>query len=336
MKALLCENPGELRLIERDAPTRRPDEVLVRMRRVGICGTDYHIYHGNQPYFEYPRVIGHELAAEVIEIPAGSAFRMGQIVSVEPYLYCGACRACLRGRTNCCQKLKVLGVHTDGGLCEFLSLPERHLVSADGLEVDHAAMVEFLAISAHGIRRAEVTRADRVAVVGAGPIGIAAAIFARARGAEVSVIDLNQGRLAFCADKVGVAHTYETSPDLRDRLGTATQGDFFDVVVDATGSPAAMRAGFGLVGHGGRYLLLSIVNAEIAFSDPEFHKRETTLLASRNATMQDFQTVLDAMRAGQVPLAALASHHGPLAEAPSLIPAWSKPETGVIKALVTI
>jgi 2-desacetyl-2-hydroxyethyl bacteriochlorophyllide A dehydrogenase len=336
MKALRCDEPGRLSVIEQGRPTAGVGEVLVRIRRVGICGTDYHIVKGDQPYFEYPRVIGHELAGEVVEAPEGSGLAAGQIVCIEPYLACGACRACGRGRTNCCRRLQVLGVHRDGGACEYLAVPEKNLVAADGLGLDAAAMVEFLAIGAHGVQRSGAGPGSRVAVVGAGPIGIAAAIFAKARGAAVSVIDLNPRRLAFCRDEIGVDAVFETSADIADRLAAATDGEFFDVVIDATGSPAAMAKGFSYVGHGGTYVLLSIVSADITFSDPEFHKRETSLLASRNATREDFETVLQAMRAGAVPIAALASHRGGLDDAPRLVPAWGKPEAGVIKALVEL
>jgi 2-desacetyl-2-hydroxyethyl bacteriochlorophyllide A dehydrogenase len=336
MRALRCEEPGRLSVVERAAPARGPDEVLVRIRRVGICGTDYHIFHGNQPYLSYPRVIGHELAGEVVEAPSGTSLRAGQIVCIEPYLYCGECRACRQGKTNCCRRLEVLGVHRDGGACEYVAIPERHVIPAGDLGFDAAAMVEFLAIGAHGVERSGAGPASRVAIVGAGPIGIAAATFAKARGAEVSVIDINTRRLAFCQDQIGVDHVFEASPDLDDRLEAATTGDFFDVVIDATGSPAAMTKGLSYVGHGGTYVLLSIVKADITFNDPEFHKRETSLLGSRNATRHDFETVLDAMHSGRVPIAALASHRGGLDEAPMLVPTWSKPEAGVIKALIEI
>jgi len=336
MKAILCEKPETLRLIDRPEPQRRPGEVLVRIRRVGICGTDYHIYKGNQPYFEYPRVIGHELGAEVVEADAGSAYRPGQVVAIQPYLHCGRCGACRRGRTNCCKTLSVLGVHRDGGLCEFLSVPEQNVVPAEGLTVDQAAMVEFLAIGAHGIRRGAPAAGDRVLVVGAGPIGIAATIFAKLRGAHVSVLDLNPGRLAFSRDVLQADAVFEGGGDIDDRLSRATDGDFFDLVVDATGSPAAMRKGFAYVAHAGTYVLLSVVLGEVGFSDPEFHKRETTLLASRNATREDFEHVLASMRAGHVPTAALGTHRGGLAEVPALVPGWSRPEAGVIKALVEV
>jgi 2-desacetyl-2-hydroxyethyl bacteriochlorophyllide A dehydrogenase len=336
MRALRCDEPGRLSVIQRNTPVRGPGEVLVRIRRIGICGTDYHILHGNQPYLNYPRVIGHELAGEIVEAPSGSSLHAGQTVCIEPYLYCGACRACRQGKTNCCQSLQVLGVHRDGGACEYIAVPEHNVVPAGGLSFDEAAMVEFLAIGAHGVQRSGAGPESRAAVVGAGPIGIAAAIFAKARGAEVSVIDMNTRRLTFCRDQVGVDHVFEASPDLDDRLTAATDGEFFDIVVDATGSPAAMTKGFSYVGHGGTYVLLSIVRADITFNDPEFHKRETSLLGSRNATRRDFEAVLDAMRAGKVPVSALASHRGELDEAPGLLPTWSMPEAGVIKALVEL
>jgi 2-desacetyl-2-hydroxyethyl bacteriochlorophyllide A dehydrogenase len=336
MRALRCDEPGKLSIIQRDLPKPGPGEVLVRIRRVGICGTDYHIYHGNQPYLEYPRVIGHELAGEIAEAPIGSSLKVGDIVCIEPYLYCGTCRACQRGKTNCCQNLQVLGVHRDGGACEYLVVPERNVVPAPGLGLDEAAMVEFLAIGAHGVQRSGMGPASRVAVVGAGPIGIAAAIFAKTRGAEVSVLDMNTQRLAFCQDEIGVNHAFEVSSDIDERLKAATGGDFFDIVLDATGSPKAMIKGFSYVAHGGTYVLLSIVRADITFNDPEFHKRETSLLGSRNATRHDFEMVLDAMRNGRVPVAALASHRSSLDEAPDRVPAWSTPEAGVIKALVEL
>jgi threonine dehydrogenase-like Zn-dependent dehydrogenase len=197
-------------------------------------------------------------------------------------------------------------------------------------------MAEFLAIGAHGVQRSGVRPTNRVAVVGAGPIGIAAAIFAKAQGAEVSVLDMNTQRLAFCQDQIGVDHAFEVSADIDERLKAGTGGDFFDVVLDATGSPKAMMKGFSYVGHGGTYVLLSIVRANITFNDPEFHKRETSLLGSRNATRQDFEMVLDAMRNSTVPVAALASHRSSLDEAPDRVPAWSTPEAGVIKALVEL
>jgi 2-desacetyl-2-hydroxyethyl bacteriochlorophyllide A dehydrogenase len=335
MKAILCDRPGSLSLIDRPDPAPKPGEALLRIRRIGVCGTDYHILSGNQPFLSYPRVMGHELAAEVVEAPAGSGFAPGDAVVVVPYLSCGTCRACLKGMTNACRRISVLGVHQDGGMAEFLSVPVGNLIAAGSLSLDQAAMVEFLAIGAHGVRRGALTAADRVLVVGAGPIGMAAVIFARVRGAEVTAMDMRADRLAFVRETLGAA-TVVASDTVRDEFEAMTEGEFFDVVIDATGYAPSIGRGLSFVGHGGRYVLLSVVQADIAFADPEFHKRETTLLASRNAQPADFSEVMRQIEAGAVPTAALATHRAPLTDAPAAMPLWSTPQAGVIKALLEV
>jgi 2-desacetyl-2-hydroxyethyl bacteriochlorophyllide A dehydrogenase len=315
---------------------RGPGEVLVRLRRVGVCGTDLHIYAGNQPYLSYPRVMGHELAGTVEAAPEQSGLRPGEIVSVLPYLSCGACNACRKGLTNCCRNLQVLGVHRDGGMTELLSLPEAAVIPAPGLGLDEAAMVEFLAIGAHAVRRSGVGAGDRTLVVGAGPIGMAAALFAKLAGADVTLLDPREDRLAFCADRLGLASAVPAREGDAAALSDLTGGEFFDTVFDATGSAAAIERGFGFVAHGGTYVLVSIVSGNITFSDPEFHKRETTLLGSRNATPADFQAVMAAMREGRIPTAALATHRLALAEVPERFPALLDPAERVVKALVDL
>jgi 2-desacetyl-2-hydroxyethyl bacteriochlorophyllide A dehydrogenase len=227
-------------------------------------------------------------------------------------------------------------VHVDGGMTDFICAPERNVVAADGVTADQAAMVEFLAIGAHAARRANIAAGDRALIVGAGPIGIGCILFARKRGAAVSVLDLRGDRLAFCHDTLGVAEAIEASGDVTKTLADLTANDFFDVVIDATGSAKAMTAGFRYVAHGGTYVLVSVVRETIGFEDPEFHKREMTLLASRNATPEDFREVFGAMRDGLIPTDALVTHRSTLEEAVSLFPVWIKPETGVIKALIDI
>ncbi len=334
MKTVICDRPGSLSLIDRPAPRPAAGEALLRIRRIGVCGTDYHILGGQQPYLSYPRVMGHELGAEVVEAPAGSGLTPGMVVVVIPYLSCGTCRACRRGFTNCCRRISVLGVHQDGGMAEYLAVPTTNLIAAPELSLDQAAMVEFLAIGAHGIRRAAITPEDRVLVVGAGPIGMAALIFARARGAEVTVMDLRADRLDFSRAQLGASAVVTASPNAEAELKALTDDEFFDVVIDATGHLPSIRRGLSFVGHGGRYVLLSIVQDEIGFPDPEFHKRETTLLASRNALPEDFAEVIRQITSGRVPTAALATHRAPLASAPEAMPAWSSPQAGVIKAIL--
>lgn len=336
MLTIVCETPGTLLAREEPKPQRGEGDVLLRVRRIGVCGTDLHIFSGNQPYLAYPRVMGHELAGTVEEAPEGSALHPGDQAYVIPYLSCGECHACRQGKTNCCSRIQVLGVHRDGGMTEYLSLPERFVRKAESITLDQAAMVEFLAIGAHAVRRGAVMDGQNVLVVGAGPIGIAVAIFARLRGARVTMLDTREDRLSFASAHLGIHEAVHAGEDDHARLSAITGGDFFDVVFDATGSPKAMERGFGFVAHGGAYVLVSIVASDIRFNDPEFHKRETTLLGSRNATPEDFETVVDALRAGQVPSDALLTHSMNLDEVPERFAGLLDPAAGVIKAMVRI
>lgn len=336
MRALECVKPGELAIAERARPALAPGEVLVRIRRAGVCGTDLHIFEGSHPYLEYPRVIGHELSGEVADVAAGSRFKAGDPVYVIPYLACGYCVACRHGKTNCCQHIRVLGVHIDGGMADYVSVPEGNVAPAEGVSLDEAAMIEFLSIGAHAMRRAAPRAGDRVLVVGAGPIGLGCSLFAQLRGGEVTVLDKREDRLDFCRANLNVAQVEVAGAEVRGRLREWTRGDFFDIVVDATGNVKSMIAGLNYVAHGGTYVLVSVVRDTIAFEDPEFHKRETTLLASRNALPADFAEVIEAMRSGRVPTEALLTHRTRLEEAPSLFPVWIAPEAGVIKAMIEI
>lgn len=337
MRALLCSRPGEIAITHRPRPSPGPGEALIRIRRAGVCGTDLHIFEGSHPFLNYPRVIGHELAGEVEETGPGCSIAVGQQIYVIPYLSCGACVACRRGKTNCCQRIAVLGVHVDGGMADYICVPEGNVAPADGVSLDQAAMVEFLAIGAHAIRRASPRTGDRILVVGAGPIGTGCMLFAKLEGGEVTALDMRQDRLDFARKAIGVDHTVlAATPDSREALSALTSGDFFDVVIDATGNAKAMMAGLNYVAHGGTYVLVSVVLDAISFPDPEFHKRETSLLGSRNATAQDFAHVFDAMKRGLIPTEALATHRVPLEEAPRGFPVWVKPEAGVIKALIEI
>lgn len=334
MLTVICDNPGKLTAIDLPRPARAEGEVLVRIARIGICGTDLHIFGGNQPYLSYPRVMGHELAGTVAEVPEGSGFEVGEMVTILPYLACGRCNACRAGKTNCCRDLAVLGVHRDGGMTEYLSLPVSAVVKAEGLTLDQAAMVEFLAIGAHAARRAAIQPGQRVLVVGAGPIGLSVAIFAQLDGGVVTMLDGRADRLDFAQTHLGVGRVALGDGDT-EALSARTEGEFFDAVFDATGNPKAMERGFGLVGHGGSYVLVSIVASDIRFSDPEFHKRETTLLGSRNATRDDFERVMAALRAGEVP-AAMITHRMRLCDVPEQFAGLLDPAAGVVKAMVEL
>jgi 2-desacetyl-2-hydroxyethyl bacteriochlorophyllide A dehydrogenase len=319
----------------RAAPQRGSDDVLVRPRTVGICGTDFHIYEGKHPYLQYPRVMGHELAVEVIEAPPGSGFAAGEVCVVNPYLSCGHCVACRAGKPNCCVNISVLGVHQDGGMVGLMSVPQASLVRGEGLTLEQCATVEFLAIGAHAVRRGAVRGGDRVLVVGAGPIGLGVALFARLSGGHVSVIDRDRERAAAAKAIAGVDDVFaaDSAPTV---IKAITDGEGFDLVFDATGNAQAMEAGFDFVAHGGRYVLVSVVTDAIRFSDPSFHAKEITLMGSRNATSEDFARVIAAMRGGQVPVDRLITRRTTLDGAVSAIPQWATEKSGLLKAIVEL
>jgi 2-desacetyl-2-hydroxyethyl bacteriochlorophyllide A dehydrogenase len=334
--ALVCTEPGSLQLERRPAPLVDGDKALVRPRRIGICGTDYHIFEGKHPFLQYPRVMGHELAVETVEVPAGSGVASGKVYVVNPYLSCGKCIACSRGKPNCCVSISVLGVHQDGGMQELLSVPFANLVPAESLTADECATVEFLAIGAHAVRRGAVSLQDTILVVGAGPIGLGVALFARLSGAaKVAVLDRDAER-ARTAEAIAGVDAITFDGELDGPVADYTNGSGFDVIFDATGSQASMQKAFDFVAHGGRLVLVSVVKDQITFSDPDFHRKEMTLLGSRNATSEDFARVISAIREGKVPVENLITHRTSLADAVSNIPIWAKQKSGLIKAVIEI
>lgn len=335
IQALVCIEPGKLAVETRAMKPRDPSHALVRPRRVGICGTDYHIFEGKHPFLNYPRVMGHELAVEVVEAPAGSDLQVGEICAVNPYISCGICKPCRSGKPNCCVKISVLGVHEDGGMAELLSVPPGNLIRAPGLSVDQCAAVEFLAIGAHAVRRGAVAPGERVLVVGTGPIGLGAALFAKIAGAQVAVYDRDAERVAVACQMLGVDALPNVTP-VAAAVAAYTNDESFDVVFDATGTKGAMEAGFDFVGHGGRYVLVSVVKDPITFLDSDFHRKELTLIGSRNATSVDFEHVMASMRAGKVPLERLITHRTSLAGAVGDLPRWATEKSGLVKALIAI
>ena len=335
MKTLVCIKPGEFAYEEREAPQLKKGQAIIKIKRIGICGTDLHAFEGTQPFFEYPRILGHELAGELTAIDGGEGFVTGEKVSFIPYFNCGECIACRRGLPNCCANIKVCGVHVHGGFAEYLSVPSASLLHGQGLSFDELSLVEPLAIGAHGVRRAGVEAGEFVLVVGAGPIGLGIAEFARIAGGNIIVMDVNENRLAFCKAKLSVCHTVNPlTDDVPTKLKEITGGDMPTVVIDATGNLKAINNGFGYMAHGARYVLVGLQKGEICVSHPEFHRREATLMSSRNATRQDFEHVMACMKKGLVKPTTYITHRVQFSEVKDQFESWLKPETGVIKATV--
>lgn len=296
MKVLVCRAPGELEYEIKDDPALEEGNAIIKILRVGICGTDLHAYEGIQPFFNYPRILGHELSGQII---AGNVngFELGETVTVIPYFNCGKCIACLSGKPNCCVNIRVCGVHIDGGMAEYISVPSYSLVHGNGLSIEELALIEPQAIGAHGIRRAMIKENEYVLVVGAGPIGLGAMEYARIAGGNVIAMDLQEYRLALCKEKLKISHVINPSEgDVREKLMEITRGDMPTVIIDATGNLNAINHSFSYLAHGGRYILIGLQKGLIEFSHPEFHKREATLKSSRNATREDFDHVIRSMK----------------------------------------
>lgn len=337
MKNLVCTQPGQLEYHETDEPPSRAGHVILKIKRIGVCGTDLHAYEGTQPFFSYPRILGHELAGEVADINGSHSFSIGEAVTFVPYFNCGKCIACRNGLPNCCVSIQVCGVHIDGGMREYLSVPVSSLVKSNGLNLDELALVEPLAIGAHGIARARLQEGEYVLVIGAGPIGLATMEFARIAGARVIALDINAQRLQFCSDRLKVEHILNPlSEDVWQTLRDITSGDMPQVVIDATGNRAAISGTLQYLAHGGRIVLIGLQKEDFSFNHPEFHKRETSLLSSRNATRKDFEQVISAMNEKLLDPAVYITHRVNFGEVKNNFDSWSRPATGVIKAMIEI
>lgn len=336
MNVLVCKEPGSFEYTTREKPVAEKGRAILKVHRIGICGTDLHAYEGTQPYFVYPRVLGHELGCEVADVDPATGFTVGEKVTLIPYFQCGTCIACRNGLPNCCAAISVFGVHADGGMMEYISVPVDALLHGGDMSYDELALVEPLAIGAHGIRRANVQPDEFVLVIGAGPIGLGIMEFGRIAGGKVIAIDVNETRLAFCREKLGVTYTINPlTEDVTGRLKEITNGDMPTVVIDATGNQKAINSAFLYMAHGARYVLVGLQKGNLEVAHPEFHKREATLMSSRNATLQDFEHVMKSMREKKVDPATYITHRVTFAEVKDNFAGWLNPANGVIKAMVS-
>ncbi len=337
MQQIVLESPGRFVAGESLEPQPAAGEALVRVHRVGVCGTDLHAFAGRQPFFSYPRVLGHELGVEVVD-PGGepSGLKAGDRCAVEPYFNCGRCLACRRGKPNCCTELRVLGVHVDGGMRPLLAVPARKLHPSARLNYDQLALVETLAIGAHAVGRAGVKADDFVVVIGAGPIGLSVLQFVLVTGATCAVLDLSEPRLAFCRGQLGLEHTLTAGPDAAAQLKSIGAGELPTIVIDATGDPVSMAGTFELAAHGGRIVFVGLFQGDITFHDPNFHRRELTLCASRNALPQTFRDIIGLVEGGRVDTKPWITHRFGLAETPEVFPRDIAGNPKVLKAMIEV
>ncbi len=318
MQQWTCTIPGQMDLQEADMPQVKSGYSLLKVRAIGICGTDIHAFAGNQPFFQYPRILGHELGLEVVQ---SDTFASGEFVTIIPYFNCQSCAACKQGKPNCCENIQVFGVHTNGGMREFILVEDRYILAAKGLSLEELALVEPFAIAAHGLRRGQIQAGEKVLVMGAGPIGLFTILLAKLKGAQVDVSETNTDRLRFCTEQLGIPES--------------TQHNYAKVI-DATGNLAAIESGFARLAHGGQYILIGLQKQAISFSHPEFHKREATLMSSRNATIEDFEYVMDLFRQGKIYSEWFISRRFDWSVVGSEFPSIHDPARKIVKALITL
>ncbi|MEM6278066.1 MAG: zinc-binding alcohol dehydrogenase family protein [Verrucomicrobiota bacterium] len=304
------EEPGRFTSRVESLSAPRQGEARVRIRRIGVCGTDIHAFHGRQPFFEYPRILGHELAAEVIEVHGDSSWLPGDLVAVEPYLYDPDSPASRKGKSNCCEALQVLGVHCDGGMRKELNIPVEKLHRSGGATADQLALVEMLGIGCHAVNRSSAQSRDRVLLLGAGPIGLSVLSFLQQQTDSIVVADLDEARLSFCREAFGIEETVTLKPDgsATERLSGHFGEERPDLIFDATGNPQSMHSTFELIAHGGRIVFVGLFQGEVSFPDPMFHRKEISLLASRNATSKEFGEVIAAMESGAIDTSPWITH----------------------------
>jgi 2-desacetyl-2-hydroxyethyl bacteriochlorophyllide A dehydrogenase len=336
MNTIVLDEPFKFRNTQTEEPgDPGPGEALVQVRRLGICGTDYHAFRGRQPFFNYPRILGHELGVEILALGStNDAINVGDQCAVEPYLNCGSCIACRAGKTNCCSSLKVLGVHIDGGMRERILVPIHKLHQSTTLGLDRLALVETLGIGAHAVDRAAIKSSENVLVLGAGPIGLTVIQFATAAGARVIVMDINEKRLAFCKANMNVCAALVWDEHAVNRLEQACDGDLPTAVFDATGNPESMNGAFKIVASGGRLVFVGLFLGDVTFYDPDFHRKELTLLATRNSTGNDFRRIIGLMEAGVVDPIPWITHRAKFIDLADIFSSWLDPAEGVIKAVV--
>ncbi len=337
MKAVVLEGPG--RAACQSVPEPAPpaaDAVLVRVRKVGLCGSDLNSYRGRNPLVTFPRIPGHEVAATIVQAtPAYPQWAVGMAVTLAPYSNCGQCPACLRGRPNACQFNQTLGVQRDGALTETIAVPASRLFSAS-LSLKELCLVEPLTVGFHAAARGRVAPEEIVAVIGCGGVGLGAVAGAAFRGATVIGVDLDDAKLA-TAQKAGAAHTIHSErQDLHAALAELTGGRGPDVIIEAIGLPQTFRAAVEEVAFTGRVVYIGYAKEPVAYETRLFVQKELDILGSRNALPEDFRSVIRMLEEHRFPVDDTVTHIVPMEETPAILAAWDRDPAHFTKIMIDV
>ncbi|MEO8614802.1 MAG: zinc-binding alcohol dehydrogenase family protein [Luteolibacter sp.] len=342
MQAIQFTAAKEINIVDLPETTAPgPGEALVRTHRMGICGTDLSAYLGKFPFFAYPRTPGHELGLEVVAVADDvTNVKPGDKCSLEPYINDPETPTSKKGAINCCPGVQVIGVHNNGGLRKgVFPVPARKLHVGNDLSYDQLALVETLAIGYHAVQRGNPKPGETVLVIGAGPIGLACLEFLKLMDVKTVVMDMVQSRLDFCQKNLGIQHAIQFKPDDSHlaELEKLTDGQLADVIIDATGSPKSMSTCFTYAAFTGRVVYVGITTSDLTFPHaPVFHRRELTLLASRNAMPEDFENIIQLIRDGKINTDLWITHRIAFENVPTEFDQFTDPTLGAIKAIIEV
>lgn len=337
MKAVVMHGPGDVRVETVPEPQRNPGEAMLRVRRVGLCGSDLNSWRGRNPLVSFPRIPGHEIAATIFDLdkehPAHLA--VGMDVTLSPYTCCGRCPSCHNGRSNACRENQTLGVQRDGGLAEYLSVPVDKLFVAN-LTPEELCLVEPLTVGCHAVSRGQVTEKDVVAIFGCGGVGLGAVAASAFRGAKTIAIDIDDTKLAI-ARQAGAVHSIHTKRDaVKEVLADLTGGDGPDVVIEAVGAPETFRAAVELVSFTGRVVYIGYTKEPVTYETRLFVQKELTILGARNALVEDFRQVIRMLEQHRFPVDAVISTVAPFDRTPELLQAWNADPGRFTKIMISL
>lgn len=336
MKAIQISEPYVMNVIDIAEPVLGDDEVLLKMRYVGFCGSDLNTYRGGNPMVRMPVVPGHEVGAEVVKVgknvPEG--LKPGMTVTVNPYTNCGKCASCRNGRVNACQHNETLGVQRWGAMCEYISLPWEKVIPAGLLTPRTCALIEPMSVGFHAVSRAQVTDIDVVLVIGCGMVGMGAVVRSVQRGATVVAADIDNEKLSL-ARQMGASYTINTmTEDVHARLLEMTSGFGPDVVIEAVGSTPTYQMAVDEVAFTGRVICIGYAKSEVSFQTKYFVQKELDIRGSRNAQPSDFRAVIHYLERGTCPVDRLISNVVTPENAEAAMKQWDENPGKVFRILV--
>lgn len=337
MKTIIINKPGDVNIIDTPKPVRKKGEALLKVLYGGICGSDLGTYRGTFAYASYPRIPGHEFSAEIVEIDENDRnLKPGMIVTCNPYFNCTKCYSCQRGLVNCCTSNETLGAQRDGVFSEYITMPIERIYDGKGLPAKTLALIEPFCISYHGVSRADVKAGDNVLVIGAGTIGVLAAVAAKAKGAKVYISDVAEKKMNYAVETFGLdgGILNDSHENFIQRVEEITGGNYFDVTIEAVGLPSTFLNCIEAAAYGARVVQIGVGKKNVDFDFTLLQKKELNVFGSRNALKKDFLELIDLVKSGKVDLEKIVTNTYSLDEADKAFSDFDKNAASMLKVVI--